>query len=75
MEDSDAQGSHDVGPQLEPVIHEIVRTQVCFPRIKLLVDLITIHTLPNVLNSSKNKALRLLLSDGEKTNNAVASPI
>ena len=44
-----------------------MRTQVCFPNIKLLIDKISIVTLPDVQDLSKNEAFRLLLTDGEKT--------
>ena len=58
-------GNH--GIELKPVIKEIVRTQVCFPNIKLLVDRISIVILPGVEDLSKNESFLLLLTDGEKS--------
>ncbi len=51
--------------ELTPVIKEMVRTQVCFDNIKLLVDRISIVSLPVVEDPLKNEAFRLLLTDGE----------
>ena len=53
--------------ELTPVIKEMVRTQVCFSNIKLLVDRISIITLPEVDDLSGNEAFQLLLTDGEKS--------
>lgn len=51
--------------KLTPVIKEMVRTQVCFENIKLLVDKISIVRLSVVEDPLKNEAFRLLLTDGE----------
>jgi len=51
--------------ELTPVIKEMVRTQVCFENIKLLVDRISIVPLSVVEDPLKNEAFRLLLTDGE----------
>lgn len=55
------------GPRVElkPIIKEIVRTQVCFPNVRLLVDKISIITLSGA--QSGNEAFHLLLTDGEKS--------
>ncbi|KAL8711269.1 MAG: hypothetical protein Q9225_007147 [Loekoesia sp. 1 TL-2023] len=52
---------------VKPVIQELVRTQVCFPNLKLLVDKIAVVTLPDVDELSGNEAYKLTLTDGEKT--------
>ena len=52
---------------VKPVIQEMVRTQVCFPNLKLLVDKIAIVTLPDVDELSGNEAYKLTLTDGEMT--------
>ena len=52
---------------LKPVIKELARTQVCFPDLKLLVDRISIVTLPSTENTTVNEAYRLHLTDGERT--------
>ncbi|KAL8724251.1 MAG: hypothetical protein Q9181_006911 [Wetmoreana brouardii] len=57
----------DLELSLKPVIQELVRTQVCFPNLKLLVDRIATVTLPEVDELSGNEAYKLTLSDGEKT--------
>ena len=62
---SDATGKPKI--ELTPVIKEVVRTEVCFPNIRLLVDRIFVDLLPHVKDQSKNEAFRLLLADGEKT--------
>ena len=62
---SDATGKPRM--ELTPIIKEIVRTEVCFPNIKLLVDRIFVDLLPHVKDQSKNEAFRLLLADGEKS--------
>ena len=60
--------SSDIDPHtLKPVIKELVRTQVCFPNLKLLVDKVTIVVLPEHRNAAGNEAYRLFLTDGEKT--------
>jgi len=51
--------------ELTPVIKEMVRTQVCFENVKLLVDRISIVPLSVVEDPLKNEAFRLLLTDGE----------
>lgn len=53
--------------ELKPVIKEMVRTQVCFENIKLLVDRISIVSLSIVEDPLKNEAFRLLLTDGENS--------
>ncbi|KAL8825617.1 MAG: hypothetical protein Q9170_007724 [Blastenia crenularia] len=45
----------------------MVRTQVCDPNLKLLVEKITIVTVPDVDELSGNEAYKLTLTDGEKT--------
>ncbi|KAI4170273.1 MAG: hypothetical protein LQ348_007134, partial [Seirophora lacunosa] len=57
----------DLDLSVKPVIHELVRTQVCFPNLKLLVDKIVVVTLPDVDELSGNEAYKLTLTDGEKT--------
>ena len=52
---------------LKPIIEELVRTQVCFPNLKLLVDRLSVVTLPPTEQSARNKAFRLYLSDGERS--------
>lgn len=52
---------------LKPVIKELARTQVCFPDLKLLVDRISIVTLPATEHAAANEAYRLYLTDGERT--------
>ena len=52
---------------LKPVIKELARTQVCFPDLKLLVDRISIVTLPSTEHTTANEAYRLYLTDGERT--------
>lgn len=52
---------------LKPVIKELARTQVCFPDLKLLVDRISIVTLPVAEHATPNEAYRLYLTDGERT--------
>lgn len=51
--------------ELTPVIKEIVRTQVCFTNIKLLVDKICLVPLSATEDPVKNEAFRLWLTDGE----------
>ncbi|KAL9008100.1 MAG: hypothetical protein Q9173_006741 [Seirophora scorigena] len=57
----------DLDLSVKPVIHELVRTQVCFPNLKLLVDKIVVVTLPDVDELAGNEAYKLTLTDGEKT--------
>ena len=52
---------------LKPVIRELVRTQVCFSDLKLLVDRISIVTLPATEHTTLNQAYRLYLTDGERS--------
>lgn len=52
---------------VKPVIKELARTQVCFPNAKLLVDRISIVTLPATKESTETKAFRLYLTDGDWT--------
>lgn len=52
---------------LKPIIKEVVRTQVCFPNLRLLVDRISVITLPANEQGSGNEAYRLCLTDGKKT--------
>lgn len=60
----------DLGLDLElavkPVIEELVRTQVCFPNLKLLVERIAVVVVPEVDELSGNEAYKLTLTDGEK---------
>ncbi|KAI4140226.1 MAG: hypothetical protein L6R39_005893 [Caloplaca ligustica] len=57
----------DLELSVKPVIQELVRTQVCFPNLKLLVDRIAVVTVPDVDELSGNEAFKLTLTDGEKT--------
>lgn len=57
----------DLELSVKPVIQELVRTQVCFPNLKLLVERITVVTLLDVDELSGNEAYKLTLTDGEKT--------
>ncbi|KAL8725878.1 MAG: hypothetical protein Q9166_007075 [cf. Caloplaca sp. 2 TL-2023] len=57
----------DLELSLTPVIQEVVRTQVCFPNLKLLVDKITVVVVPDVDELDGNEAYKLTLTDGEKT--------
>lgn len=52
---------------VKPVIAELVRTQVCFPNLKLLVERIVVVVVPDVDELSGNEAYKLTLTDGEKT--------
>ena len=52
---------------LKPVIKELVRTQVCFANLKLLVDKVTVVILRGDENATGGEAYRLFLTDGEKT--------
>lgn len=51
---------------LKPVIKELVRTQVCFPNLKLLVDRISVITSATNGQSIGSQSYRLHLTDGEK---------
>ena len=47
---------------VKPIIREIVRTEVCFPNIQLLVDYISVE----VIDADQGKeTFRLYLTDGE----------
>ena len=52
---------------IKPIIKELVRTQVCFPNITLLVDKISIVKVPSATESSGLEAYRMYLTDREKT--------
>lgn len=52
---------------LKPVVKELARTQVCFPNLKLLVDRISIVTVPDTAHATANEAFRLYLTDGERS--------
>lgn len=53
--------------QLKPVVKELVRTQVCFPDIRLLVEKIVIVYFSTIESSAGNEAYRLILTDKDKT--------
>ena len=53
--------------ELKSVIKEMVRTQVCFTNIRLLVDKVIIVTIDDFEDLSGNEAFLLLLTDGEKS--------
>ncbi|KAL2057823.1 hypothetical protein ABVK25_001440 [Lepraria finkii] len=53
--------------ELRPIIRELVRTRVCFPDIKLLVDKMTIVKLSATNPAATNEAYRLYLTDGDMT--------
>ncbi|KAL8895051.1 MAG: hypothetical protein Q9207_008317 [Kuettlingeria erythrocarpa] len=57
----------DLELAVKPVIAEVVRTQVCFPNLKLLVERIVVVVVPDVDELSGNEAYKLVLTDGEKT--------
>lgn len=52
---------------IKPIIRELVRTQFCFPNIKLLVDKISTLEVPSATESSGLEAYRMYLTDREKT--------
>ena len=52
---------------IRPIIKELVRTQVCFPNIKLLVDKISRLKVSSATESSDLEAYRLYLTDREKS--------
>lgn len=64
-----ARASHDEdsASYIKPIIKELVRTQVCFPNIKLLVDKISTVRVPSTIGSSNLEAYRMFLTDREKT--------
>ena len=64
-----ARASHDEGSvsYIKPIIKELVRTQVCFPNIKLLVDKISTVKVPSATDSSGLEAYRMHLTDRQKT--------
>lgn len=57
----------DLDLSVKPIIYELVRTQVCFPNLKLLVDKIVVVTLPDVDELTGNEAYKFTLTDGERT--------
>ncbi len=61
-----ARTSHDEesASYIKPIIKELVRTQVCFPNIKLLVDKISTV---KVSSATGLEAYRMYLTDREKT--------
>lgn len=68
-----ARASHDEGSAsyIKPIIRELVRTQVCFPNIRLLVDKISTVRVSSTSGSSNLEAYRMFLTDREKTIQAV----
>ena len=62
-----ARHDEDSASYLKPIIQELVRTQVCFPNIKLLVDKISIVDVPSPTDSSSLEAYLMYLTDREKT--------
>lgn len=66
-----ARASHeydeDSPSYIKPIIKELVRTQVCFPNIKLLVDRISVVKVSSATESSGLEAYRMYLTDREKT--------
>lgn len=59
---------------VKPIIKELVRTEVCFPDLKLLVDKVYIVNLSNPDDQPSREAFRLYLSDGEKMIQGEAFP-
>ncbi|KAL8862393.1 MAG: hypothetical protein Q9178_001402 [Gyalolechia marmorata] len=57
----------DLELSLNPVIQELVRTRVCLPNLKLLVEQVVVVTLPELDELSGNEAFKLTLTDGDKT--------
>ncbi|KAL8674075.1 MAG: hypothetical protein Q9168_001510 [Polycauliona sp. 1 TL-2023] len=57
----------DLSLSLNPVIQELVRTQLVLPNLKLLVHRINVITLPELDELDGNEAFRLTLTDGDKT--------
>ena len=62
-----ARDDEDSESYLKPIVKELVRTQVCFPNIKLLVDKISIVKVPSATDSSSLEAYLMYLTDREKT--------
>ena len=62
-----ARHDEDSASYLKPIIKELVRTQVCFPNIKLLVDKISIVKVPSAIDSSSLEAYLMHLTDRQKT--------
>ena len=64
-----ARASHDedLVSYIKPIIKELVRTQVCFPNIKLLVDKIYTVKVSPATESSGLKAYLMYLTDRHKT--------
>lgn len=62
-----ASHEEDSASYIKPIIKELVRTQVCFPNIKLLVDKISTVKVPSAAESSSLQAYRMYLTDREKT--------
>ena len=62
-----SKASHDESSAsfIKPIIAELVRTQVCFPNIKLLVDRIAIVKVPS--DPPGLEAYRMWLTDREKS--------
>lgn len=54
-------------PALKPIVKELVRTQVCFPNIQLLLDRIMVAKVGEPADRGETEAFRLYLSDGEKS--------
>ncbi|KAI4163991.1 MAG: hypothetical protein LQ342_002488 [Letrouitia transgressa] len=55
----------DLELTLKPILVELVRTQYCFPNIKLLVDRIDVVTVPEADPATGNEAFKFVLTDGE----------
>lgn len=51
-------------PPLKAVLAELIRTQVCPPQLRLLVDQISIVPIAPAANKRRLEAYRLWLSDG-----------
>ena len=56
---------------IKPIIRELVRTKVCFPNLKLLVDRVSIIKLPHDGGGADQEAYCLCLTDREKTIKAI----
>ena len=69
IEENQDRASHDKDSVfcVKPIIKELVRTQVCFPNIKLLVDKISTVKVSSATESSGLEAYCMYLTDGEKT--------
>ena len=57
----------DLELRLKPVIEEIIRTEYCFPNLKLLVERIEVVVVPEADELDGNEAYRLTLTDGVHT--------